>query len=69
MGTLGGKVIFYTGLLRILPTTDEVAVVLSHELAHFVARHNCERTGWDWIKRFVQTVLGLQHSETAQYVN
>eukprot|EP01147_Barroeca_monosierra_P007493 gene7494-9800_t len=61
----GGKVIFYTGLLRILPTTDEVAVVLSHELAHFVARHNCERTGWDWIKRFVQTVLGLQHSETA----
>ena len=35
----GGKVVFYTGLLRMLKTKDEVAAVLSHEAAHVVARH------------------------------
>ena len=35
----GGKVVFYTGLLRMLKTKDEVAAVLGHEAAHVVARH------------------------------
>lgn len=35
----GGKVVFYTGLLRLLETKDEIAAILGHEAAHVVARH------------------------------
>ena len=39
----GGKVVVYTGLLRMLRTEDELAAVLSHEAGHVVARHVAER--------------------------
>ena len=39
----GGKVVVYTGLLKILANEDELAAVLSHEVAHIVARHAAER--------------------------
>ena len=35
----GGKVVFYTGLLRLLESEDEIAAILGHEAAHVVARH------------------------------
>ncbi len=35
----GGKVVFYTGLLQLLKTKDEIAAVMGHEAAHVVARH------------------------------
>jgi hypothetical protein len=35
----GGKVVVYTGLLRLLSNEDELAGVLAHEVAHVVARH------------------------------
>lgn len=42
----GGKVIVYTGLLRLLQGDDDaLACVLSHEAAHCVARHHAERMG------------------------
>lgn len=39
----GGKVCVYTGLLRILQTDEELAMVLAHEVGHIVARHNAEK--------------------------
>jgi predicted Zn-dependent protease len=39
----GGKVVVYTGLLRLLGSQDELAAVLAHEVAHVLARHAAER--------------------------
>ncbi|GAB4823202.1 hypothetical protein N2152v2_010248 [Parachlorella kessleri] len=39
----GGKVVVYTGLLKLLRSEDELAAVLAHECAHVVARHGAER--------------------------
>jgi Zn-dependent protease with chaperone function len=35
----GGKVVVYTGLLKLIDSDDELAAVLAHEAAHVVARH------------------------------
>ena len=39
----GGKVMFYTGILPVTHDEDGLAVVMSHEIAHAVARHGNER--------------------------
>jgi len=39
----GGKVMFYTGILPLMPSDDDLAVVMAHEVAHVIARHGNER--------------------------
>lgn len=39
----GGKVFVHSGLLRIAQTDDQLAAVLSHEIAHNLAKHLSER--------------------------
>ncbi len=39
----GGKIAFYTGILRLMDSEDEVAVVMGHEVAHVLANHGNER--------------------------
>jgi predicted Zn-dependent protease len=39
----GGKVVVYTGILPVTKDDDGLAVVLSHEIAHAIARHGSER--------------------------
>jgi predicted Zn-dependent protease len=39
----GGKVVVYSGILRYTVDKDGLAVVISHEIAHAVARHGNER--------------------------
>ena len=39
MAAPGGKVVVFTGLLKALQQEDQLAAVLSHEIAHVVARH------------------------------
>jgi len=39
----GGKVAFYTGILPVAKGEKGVAVVMSHEIAHALARHGAER--------------------------
>lgn len=39
----GGKVFVYTAMLRVAQTDDQLAAVLSHEIAHNLAQHAAER--------------------------
>ena len=39
----GGKIVVYTGLMKLVSSDDELAVVLGHEVAHAVAKHSNER--------------------------
>lgn len=47
----GGKIILTTGLYNLLDTEDELAAVLSHEVAHVVLKHH-----WNIIKK--QQLIG-----------
>lgn len=38
----GGKMLITTGLLQILPSSDDIAVVLGHEISHALNRHGAE---------------------------
>jgi beta-barrel assembly-enhancing protease len=39
----GGHVFFFTGLIRMMDSADEMAAVMAHEIAHVSARHISER--------------------------
>ena len=39
----GGKIVVYEGLMNLVSSDDELAVVLGHEVAHAVAKHSNER--------------------------
>lgn len=39
----GGKVVVYTGLLTMVETEADLAVVVAHEIAHIYAKHGAER--------------------------
>ncbi len=39
----GGKVGFYTGLINLADSDDEIAIVMGHEVAHVTSRHGAER--------------------------
>ena len=39
----GGKVVVYTGILQMAKNDDQLATVISHEIAHALARHGAER--------------------------
>jgi len=38
--TPGGYLFFYTGILRMMESEDELAAVMAHEVSHVVARHS-----------------------------
>jgi predicted Zn-dependent protease len=39
----GGKVVIYTGILDVAKNDSQLATVMSHEIAHALARHGAER--------------------------
>ncbi len=53
----GGKVVVYTGILEIAKNDDQLATVMSHEIAHALARHGAERVSSTMIAQGIQ-VLG-----------
>jgi hypothetical protein len=75
----GGKIVVYTGLLDLLGRDpDLVAMVMGHEIAHALARHNTEKMGVglaaSLVLHMVATALGAggdtkqQHAERQRQV-
>ena len=54
-----GKVVVFTGLLRLFPDDDELAVVLAHEIAHVVARHSAEKVSTGMVSMLLKITLAL----------
>jgi predicted Zn-dependent protease len=53
----GGKVVVYTGILSVAKNDDQLATVISHEIAHALARHGAERMSSSMVQKGIQ-VLG-----------
>lgn len=53
----GGKVVVYSGLLPVTKDRNGLAVVLSHEIAHAVARHGNERMSQELLVQFGSIAL------------
>ena len=54
----GGKVVVYTGILPFTQNKDGLATVLSHEIAHAVAKHGNERMSQEMVTQFGSIALG-----------
>ncbi|MFV0345073.1 MAG: M48 family metallopeptidase [Bacteroidales bacterium] len=69
----GGKVVVYTGLLPIAQNEAGLAVVLSHEIAHAVARHGSERMSQQLALQYggvaLSAVMANQSGTTQSLVN
>lgn len=69
----GGKVAVYTGILDIAKNDDQLATVISHEIAHALARHGAERMSSGLVTQSVQfignIILSSNHSHLLSSFN
>ncbi len=66
----GGKVVVYTGILKYAKNDDQLATVISHEIAHALARHGAERASTSMIQQGIGMVGNILVGVTApQYQN
>ena len=54
----GGKIAVFEGILPLCPTDDDLATVLSHEVAHAMAKHANERMSSQMLQNVGGRVLG-----------
>ena len=59
----GGKIVVYEGLMKIISSDDELAVVLGHEVAHAVAKHSNERMSQQMLTQYGAQILNHSLSE------
>ena len=66
----GGKVVVYTGILQMAKNDDQLATVISHEIAHALARHGAERMSSSMVQQGLGAVGNIALGVTApQYQN
>ena len=66
----GGKVVVYTGILKVAKNDDQLATVISHEIAHALARHGAERMSASMVQQGIQVVGNIALSTSSpQYQN
>lgn len=53
----GGKIVVYEGLMKIISSDDELAVVMGHEVAHAVAKHSNERMSQQVLTQYGAAIL------------
>jgi predicted Zn-dependent protease len=61
----GGKTAVYTGLLPVAADTNGLAVVMSHEIAHAIARHGAERMSQGTLVNLGGAVVGAAAGQSA----
>lgn len=54
----GGKIVVYEGLLPMVASEDDLAVVIGHEVAHAVAKHSNERMSQQLMAQYGAAILG-----------
>ena len=54
----GGKIVVYEGLLPLVSSDDELAVVIGHEVGHAVAKHSNERLSQQMMTQYGAAILG-----------
>jgi predicted Zn-dependent protease len=59
----GGKVVVYTGILKVTQNEDALAVVMGHEIAHALAKHGNERMSQGVVAQLGLTSLDLALSQ------
>ena len=67
----GGKVAVYTGMLPVCESEAGLAVVMSHEIAHAIARHGGERMTHQTVQNGVKNAVGYvmrNQDETKQEI-
>jgi metalloendopeptidase OMA1, mitochondrial len=62
----GGKVAVHEGILPVCQTEAGLAVVMSHEIGHAIARHGGERMSQNAAVDGMKTVLGMVTQQQAQ---
>ncbi|MDO5036142.1 MAG: M48 family metallopeptidase [Porphyromonas sp.] len=62
----GGKIVVYEGILPIARTDDQLATVVSHEVAHAVAKHANERISQQVAKQYGGQALSIALSGKSQ---
>lgn len=66
----GGKVVVYTGILKAAKNDDQLATVMSHEVAHALARHGAERVSSAKVQQGVQLIGNVVLAATVpQFTN
>ncbi len=55
----GGKVGVYSGLIKLVGSDDEIAIVMGHEIAHVTARHGAQRKTEGMVALGAGLILGV----------
>lgn len=56
----GGKIVVYEGLMKLVSSDDELAVVVGHEVAHAVAKHSNERMSQQLVAQYGAQILSAR---------
>lgn len=64
----GGKIVVYEGLLNIVSSEDELAVVIGHEVAHAVAKHSNERMSQQIMAQYGMSIVNAAVSQKSAAV-
>ncbi len=62
----GGKIVVYEGLMNIVGSEDELAVVVGHEVAHAVAKHSNEQMSQEILAQYGAGILNASLSQKSQ---